>query len=648
METIASALAKNRAEELGYDVWTSFVVPPFITNLDLYESRKPKLIIGGRGCGKTMLLRYLSHQSSFSRSRFTIGGRELHHIGLYWRADTQFANAMQRRGVTPETWSSAFEHFAALLIGLEFLRSLESIANSSFVGFDDESLDQIRFPSASAFDPEMPDTRRDLETTLQRGLHVLESWVSDVRKAPEPKFLPGIRFVRTLIKDLSQHCPLFKEACFFIYIDEYENLVEYQQELVNTWVKSSENPLIFNIAMKRNGFRTRRTVGAESISDIHDFRQHDIEGYLERDFSVLAAEILTLRLDSRSGVQNEASLRLNEPRGLIARKDPEYRRGVVSRAEYLLPGTSEEQIAFEVFADKALLDTLRERIEKALKARMSDLSPDLFMRRQLPKASIIAPALLFRKNLDPELVLRELDKMERGESSRFTDWVHNNFVGCVLQLYVPFSRPCPFYAGFTTFCQMAHGNIRYLLELCYRCLARSEELSVTSPHVQAEAARQASAAFLKEVRSFGSKGNQLYQFVLELGSLFSLAHLRDTQSESEQTHFAIKEGGRALSADDRSFLSEAIKWSVLFESEPTKIKSENDIEYVDYVLNPIYAPYFHISYRKRRKLDMSAEDLHTFIDGDYEQISTVLNRYRQMWAVSALPLPLFAHLEESR
>ena len=58
MTGIRSALSTNRAEELGYDVWEDFVVPPFFGELGLYENKQPKLIVGGRGCGKTMLLRY--------------------------------------------------------------------------------------------------------------------------------------------------------------------------------------------------------------------------------------------------------------------------------------------------------------------------------------------------------------------------------------------------------------------------------------------------------------------------------------------------------------------------------------------------------------------------------------------------------------
>src|SRR5438132_2804154 len=94
LNPLKAVFAKNRTEELGYDVWEQFVIPPFYDQLDLEAAKKPRVIVGGRGCGKTMLLRYLSHQTAFSPKRPAIPKSALGHIGLYWRADTQFSRVM--------------------------------------------------------------------------------------------------------------------------------------------------------------------------------------------------------------------------------------------------------------------------------------------------------------------------------------------------------------------------------------------------------------------------------------------------------------------------------------------------------------------------------------------------------------------------
>ena len=237
--------------------------------------------------------------------------------------------------------------------------------------------------------------------------------------------------------------------------------------------------------------------------------------------------------------------------------------------------------------------------------------------------------------------MRQLDLLDREEDNHFTgtsDWIHNNFVGCLLQLYAPYARACPFYAGFNTFCEIAHGNIRHLLELCHKSVQQalreeSSEPTCISPDQGATAARLASAAFLGEVPSFGRFGNRLHTFVLRLGSLFALAQRHPSQSEPEITHFAVGRGRRELSDDDHAFLAEAVKWSVLFDERRTKQKQKYDPEGLEYVLNPIYAPYFHISYRKRRSLTLESKDMTTLIRGDYESVRSLLRRCSKRWQV---------------
>lgn len=199
---------------------------------------------------------------------------------------------------------------------------------------------------------------------------------------------------------------------------------------------------------------------------------------------------------------------------------------------------------------------------------------------------------------------------------------------------------------------LSRGNIRHFIELCHKSLNRAVSAGASTFDsvlytYQAEAARQASAAFLGEVRSFGRYGNQLHTFVLRLGSLFALAHQRPTQSESEQSHFSIGSGTTGLTTADQEFLEEAVKWSVLFENKGTKIKSKFQPENIEYVLNPIYAPYFHISYRKKRKLELSTDDAQCLIRGSYDDVSHLLRRYANTWAVEPADMSptLFSHLE---
>jgi hypothetical protein len=653
---IATVFSKNRAEELGYDVWQHFVIPPFYHQLDLTTARKPRIIVGGRGCGKTMLLRYLSHQSMFSPKRPTVPEEALLHIGLYWRADTQFASAMNRRNIEAETWEGAFNHMAALLLGLEVLGSLRSIAESACAALTLSDLDNLNFSRLAAFDKSLPAGFNALHLKLQEALWAFEAWVSDPRKHDQPPFLPGPRFILALIGEIKAMIKSLNDAVFFVYMDEYENLSVYQQELVNTWLKHSQTPLIFNLAVKRNGLETKRTVGPESLSDIHDYRMFDLEAdFLDRDFPIMAAEILFLEADLAGLPGPIDPSQLRNPDQVAERRTPTYKKALLEAARALFPELTQLELAHAVFTDAALRRKLQDRIVRALKISGSDLPAESFIRDKLPQASIVTPALLSRPAMSAEQVLAELDKLERGEANKFTGatgWIHNNFVGCLLNLYEPHSRACPFYAGFETFCQLSRGNLRHFLELCHKSVTRSLSLGIEfgSPvpaGEQAEAARQASTEFLREIRTFGHRGTQLHTFVLRLGSLFALAHQRSTQSESEQSHFSVGAGAASLTDDDFDFLKEAVKWSVLFEDKATKQKSEYEPESIDYVLNPIYAPFFSISFRKKRKLELTTDETICLMRGSYNEVRDLLRNFSRAWKVEPKQVSpsLFAHLE---
>jgi hypothetical protein len=643
--TIQEIFSKNRAEEFGYDVWKHFVVPRFYDRLDLTKARKPRIIIGGRGCGKTMLLRYLSHQTTFSRFCQSIPDHAISHIGLYWRADTQFCNAMVKRGKREDTWQSAFNHFAALILSMEVLNSLKSIAESSFQNFNENNINEINFSRLSSFGIPLPNSAYKLYDELESLLWEFEGWVNDVRKKPEPIFLPGVKFVISMIKLLCNQISGFDQARFYVYLDEYENLCMYQQKIINTWLKHSESPLIFNLAMKRNSFDTKQTVGPESLSDIHDYRQHDLEEYLiEENFQAFAAEILFLNLSFVDYVNIPVDINeLRNPEFLSKRKKGSYTKQIIAAAQGILPDVTQTDLAKTVFENPSLSNKLRERIEQALKHRSADIEIDIekFYSEEYPEATIIVPALLHRKRNTSQLIADEFEKLKNGKSNKFTgstNWIHNNFVGCLLHLYAPFSRACPFYSGFRTYCSLSRGNLRHFLELCHKSIYRAVT-QTPKPHlpvdtfIQAEAARQASASFLGEIKSFGRYGNQMHNFVMRLGSLFEIAHRRYTQSESEQSHFSIKSEDEVLESEDIKFLREATKWSVLIEQADTKKKDQYQPDAIDYVLNPIYSPYFHISYRKKRKLELSTSEVRTLIAGSLDQYQTLAKSFAKSLSI---------------
>lgn len=643
-----SPLSKNRAEELGYDLWESFVIPPYFEKIDILNATKSRVIIGGRGCGKTMLLRYFCHQTVFSKNRKKISSTDVKHIGLYWRVDTQFASMMDKRGKEDSFWITCFEHFSTLQLSLELLKSFKSIGESNFKYFTSSDLNSIEVQSPASFNNACPKLLGQIELFLKKEQNYFQTWLNNINKLEQPIFLP-ITFLRELIKEIISTVNIFNVSSFYIYVDEFENLLYNQQKLLNTWVKHNETPLIFNLAMKRNSFSNKETLGNELLSDIHDYRTIDLESFYseEEKFEVFAAEIILQRLDKNYDLKeqmfNPGNLRdfskINE------RKEKTYTTAILKAIERIFPDVPVKELAHQILNEQSLRNRLRKQIADALKLKKSDVDPDEFILDNHPEASVVSFSLLFRPKTSVEEVLNELQKHANGDNNKFsneTGWIHNNLIGCILFLFETSKKTCKFYAGFHTFCKLSKGNIRHLMELAHKSISRADENDstklkkelVVDPAYQADAAKHASTSFLNEIRTFGRYGNKLHNFTLRLGGIFQHAHLRKTQSEPEQNHFAITRGKVDLSNADYDLINEAIRWSVLTEEKSTKQKTESSVEMNEYVLNPIYSPFFHISYRKKRRLEFTSDDFNILINGNIDEFTDLVKKYIKSWDIN--------------
>ena len=155
---INSNLTRNRAEEYGFDLWNEFVIPPYYSQLELMKSEKPQIIEGGRGSGKTMLIRYLCHTTQFSPKRQTITEADYKRVGIYWKMDVQFSKLMSMRGADETLWLNAFINMGVLVLTKEIIESLYNIKSINPIA--GKEIDDIDFGGLQDFDPLIPSPPR--------------------------------------------------------------------------------------------------------------------------------------------------------------------------------------------------------------------------------------------------------------------------------------------------------------------------------------------------------------------------------------------------------------------------------------------------------------------------------------------------------
>lgn len=648
MQINASMLARTRAEEHEADVWGEFFIPPYFDRLALTTATKAVYITGKRGCGKTMLLKYFDYHTAFSKRRSEIPADAIGHVGIYWRVDTQFCSSLNHRGIPDADWSVVFESYFGLVIATELLRSVKAIADSAFPSFGADDLEELSLASAADFLDGAPGNLNELLKFLESLRRKFTTWVSNVRAVDCPVLPPGRDFILSLIGDLRSLSSL-ATLSVFVYVDEIENLVPYQRHVLNSFLKHSQRPLIVSFTSKEHP-SNNETSGPESINATHDYRLLDLDYYLGLTAAAMPffAEVFLGNLDiAARRFDSELLAVVGSQSRLIERQEQQYQKDVVAKMRKRFPVVTDKQIAINALQVQTLKDNLHRRISKALKDRRSNLDVEDFMYEGASAEAVVTlPALLNRETLTPENILGELHAFTESRKGSFaTTWIHNNLFGAILELYRPYARECPLYAGFDTLCTMSNNNLRNFLILCYQTLEVAELRDQTDPpysvDIQCRAAYDASEQLIKEIRTFGRFGEQLRVFVLRLGSIFRALQASPAMSEPEQNQFTINSGGRALQGDELAFISEALRYGILAEQPETKSKSGVGLDIVDYQLNPIYAPYFQISYRRKRKLEISVEQFHMLILGnenEYRELARGLAR--QLSDVDALQLGL--------
>jgi hypothetical protein len=649
--SILEVFAKNRAEELPDDLWNEFVLPLDFEEVPIKEMKKAAVLVGGRGTGKTMFIKYHCHATQLSPKRKNLETSALNFIGIHYRPDTSFTPNINEKWVG-KRWESVFNSVLSLSILVEFTKLSNNILKSTL------SSKTLKEDIANFLIPKAICSQLKIESCLlingeeffQDALFELTNWIRLPISENPPLNLDLKQTVLLLIQKLKLKVPKIGHSIFHIFIDEFENLDEEQQKIINSWLKHGQDPLLFSIAHKKYADVTRATKTKERLEERDDFRLIDVEKlYFDPDkpknFEILAAELVLLKMIEFKDLEVSKALvaMYSDVSSIDARKESQYQSKVKKQVNRIFPSMSFSEIAKEVVNDEALFGKLKKTlIEDALKKnKKHNCSPNDFIDKNYPEASIVNGVLLHRSRTNIDELKSEFDVVRRGEASKnYDQWIQNNLVGALIYIYntLP-NRICPIYAGFSEFILMSKGNLRHFLELCFQSLTRAHvEHDIFKDNVfhpvpidtQARATLVTSTSQFGRIENAGAYGRQLQKVAQRLGILFSLHQKRKTQSEPEINHFSIGISDVSLlDVEVQKLLNESLVWSVLKLYKSTKNKTETDIEQSEYLLHPVLSCYFGISPRKKRKIKLLPEQVNTIFVKPDKEFNKLLEVFRK-------------------
>jgi hypothetical protein len=576
-----------RAEWLSDALFKLFTRPSYFPEL---ETPRPCVLEGGRGTGKTTVLRCLSYDGRYAlegQQRANVS--EWPYFGFYYKVNTNSVRAFQGDELSERQWQKLFAHYLNLILCgrvVEFLQWYGEVA----VGAAELQPSMCEDIAESLF-CEAASNQVDLLTSIQSGIRRFEGWVNNI----DPDNLPNLSMQQVVIDTLCNgvlNLPQFVGKRLFFIIDEFENLLDDQQAVVNTLVKHCGPGYTFKIGVRELGWRRRSTLHSnEQLQSPADYERIDINARLEGDqFVKFATEVCSLR-----------AIELF-PNGLDL--------------EAMLPSLSTEEEAKLLGVDakaREMLDELErnapERVELVKDGRPLELALIHYWSRS-QKQPLADAALDWHEN-----------------PQEWKNRYHNYRVPLLFTLRG--SRPGlrKYYSGWQTFTLLAGNNIRYLLQLVGEALrlqredgkpAAGEEIR---PAIQTNAAISVGGKNVKELEGLGVHGAQLTRLVLSLGRLFEMLALEPEMRRPEITRFYLPEDEPLGSIEE--LLHAAVMHLALVRRVSSQ-RTDLDLKSYDYAVHPIFAAFFGFSHRDMRKIRLSPVDIQNLMQDPKRAIRAIV------------------------
>ena len=438
-------------------------------------------------------------------------------------------------------------------------------------------------------------TQPELYASVKGALRRVEILLNNLGDGPAPRLSAQGQPVDELcaaLLNLSQ----FKGKSIFFVIDEFENLLDYQQVVVNTLLKHCGEYYSFKIGVRELGWRKRATLNEnEQLVSPADYERIDIGKRLDAaKFAKFAQEVFWLRARRQPGLAE------------------------VGKPDNLFPSLTAAEEAQKLGINVAIRRIRKEMRGQGIGEGDLDGVPPL----ELYFVHFWATA----KGLRFSTVLDERARNVRSWKTRFDNYKF----AMLFSIHAKKTGIRKYYCGWSTFLRMANGNIRYLLELVAQALDlhREEEGAAdlnVAPEIQTRAAQVVGSKNLAELEGLSVKGARLTKLLLGLGRLFEVLAAKPNGHAPEYTQFYFRDE-EVLSPDVKDMLDGAVMHLALVRSVSSK-REELETKEWDYAIHPIYSAFFVFSHRRKRKLLLTGAQVRRLADEPRTAIRDTLARY---------------------
>lgn len=646
--------ARTEQQNFTYSVFKKFVVPPTIARYDLRKQKHSIALQGSRGCGKTTYVRYFSHWTQFDKTRPSLE-TENGGVVLYWKPDTVFYRSMSKGWLSDNESRIFFMTIAGLELFQELLNALDNIRHHWRDVRDDlDKSDQLW----EAITTITNNSEHSISSQLQWINTELYKTRSAIKKAKTDNLTnidPGAMF-KLLIPIIQDACDRLMNVRFFLYVDEFENLDDRQQCIINGYRKGSDARFTWNVAYKRFANVTTKTDGDEQLNCPDDYRQifmEEVYGAEQAPESapgvykkptktskLFTSEIFLLSLlndEISTTIEHLQADILGDPNKIELRTSEQYQKDIFQLMEQIFPTHDAPTLAKEAMKKSSVHKRVQDELRK-----VEGIQTDVIEKfiNESPSDALVSWLISQQKTFKSKHLLGYIEGVN-PEYKSYLERISNYRLAALLSFNVRYNYiNIPIYSGFGRFCLLSQNNIRHFIELCYQSLNQLDsdinvltldDFPSVSPEQMHRGAIEASNAISAHVINFEPMGQSLARMVNRLGSLFEVYQRKSVQSEPEKVSFVIKGHYADLSDKLQELINSAKCWRVLIEENITRDRRKDSvISGNQYRLNPILSPHFNISYLTGRTIELDERDFRLICEGSNEAFSNWLEKINKL------------------
>lgn len=626
------------------------------------RSAMPLLIVGGKGSGKTHLMRYYSYPLQALRHREAgveplEGIRRDGYLGIYILLGALNAQRFTGRGQPPERWEALFEFAMEMWLARELLQLVRTIRDEDLALADSEA--DICRDIWDLLDEPPQETTNTIEAVLawlrdeQRSLDIdLNNVVFTGQFKSRVKITRG-RLIFGIPRILAARCAQLKQVRFSYQLDELELLEEDQQVYVQTLIREREDPSTFRIGVRTYGIRTFSTLAAghEENREGAEFDRVALDARLrDRDvWRPFAYELVRQRLLHRPGASAEIT-------------DAQI-RGMFEEREWRDNEDLHKRLGSPKKGAGPHFQRLRDRLERGVRGSAAPGIDAAHIEAVIAALGVEARPLLEKLNI--MLLFQEwfrgrplLDaaKQIQDDCGEFVQSRNrNSSYGRRLQLYQSdlkaqifrdFETPYNPYSGFETFIWMASGFPRSLLTILKDIYTWALYDGATPPvqqlseKDQVRGVHEASDWFFEEMRKPGTHGPALRIGIERLARLFELNRLADKPIEVSMMAFSVPERDLSEVASLRLRMAEERSFLIRLDFEKDRNGGERRSKFQ---LNGMFAPRFGLPTARRGVARFDADVVELLFDPERE---TDFQEFARSWQAK-MTAPFFGRRADS-